>query len=128
MSNRAPTSGDGELRLDRKKLLKVSAAAAATPAVAGIVAKGARAGHGRPFRDLEEATIAELQEAMTNGQLDARRLVRAYLKRIDAIDRNGPKLNSILELTRMPRRSPGTSTASARTVMFAGRCTASRSC
>jgi amidase len=76
----------------------VGAAAAATPAVAGIVAKRARADHGRPFRELEEATIAELQEAMTRGRLDARGLVRAYLRRIESIDRHGPKLNSILEL------------------------------
>jgi amidase len=92
-----PLSGADELRLDRKKLLRLGAAAAATPAVAGIVVDRARADHGSPFRGLEEATIAELQDAMTNGRLTALRLVRRYLARIDALDRRGPKLNSIIE-------------------------------
>lgn len=47
--------------------------------------------------ELEEATIAEVQAAMEAGKLNARRLVQAYLDRIDAIDRTGPQLRSIIE-------------------------------
>jgi amidase len=48
--------------------------------------------------DLEEATIADLQQRMRSGQDTARSLVEKYLARIDAIDRQGPTLKSVLEL------------------------------
>src|SRR5260370_7838646 len=51
-----------------------------------------------PFAHLEEATIGELQAAMASGQLTARRLAEMYLERIQALDKNGPTLNSILEV------------------------------
>jgi len=49
-------------------------------------------------RDIEEATIAELQARMTAGSITAEELASAYLLRIDAIDRSGPRLNSVIEL------------------------------
>src|SRR5882724_7990333 len=52
----------------------------------------------RPAFDLEEATIADLQQRMQSGQETARSLVEKYVARIDAIDRNGPALHSVLEL------------------------------
>jgi amidase len=52
----------------------------------------------RPAFDLEEATIAELQQRMRSGQETARSLVEKYVARIDAIDRNGPALHSVLEI------------------------------
>ena len=45
-----------------------------------------------------EIDIATLQASMTNGELTARELTEYYLQRIDAIDRNGPALNSFIEL------------------------------
>jgi amidase len=50
-----------------------------------------------PF-DLEEATIADLQHRMEAGQDTSRSLVEKYLARIDAIDRHGPELRSVLEI------------------------------
>ncbi|HEX6817641.1 MAG TPA: amidase family protein, partial [Ktedonobacterales bacterium] len=50
-----------------------------------------------PFAQLEAATIAQLQEQMSAGQLSARRLVEMCLARIDSLDRNGPALRSIIE-------------------------------
>jgi len=47
---------------------------------------------------LEEATIVELQAAMTAGQLTARDLTQMYLERIQQIDQRGPKLNAIVEI------------------------------
>src|SRR5262249_44429201 len=47
---------------------------------------------------LEEATIADLQQRMTSGRETARSLVEQYVARIDAIDRNGPALRSVLEV------------------------------
>jgi amidase len=46
---------------------------------------------------LHEATIAELQAAMAAGRLTAAALARHCLARIEAYDRNGPRLNSVLE-------------------------------
>ena len=45
-----------------------------------------------------DATIPELQAAMSNGRANALGLVDAYLARIQAYDRSGPKLNSIIRL------------------------------
>jgi amidase len=50
-----------------------------------------------PF-ELEEATIAEFQEAMASGDLTSRSLTEAYLSRIEALDRRGPVLRAMLDL------------------------------
>ena len=47
---------------------------------------------------VEEATIADLQQLMASEQLAARQLVQLYLDRIEALDRNGPTLRSVLEI------------------------------
>src|SRR6266540_1131297 len=49
----------------------------------------------------DEATIGDLQARMESGRLSSRALVRAYLRRIDTIDRAGPGrlgLRSVLEV------------------------------
>jgi amidase len=79
-------------------------------AIGGAMAMAARAtGSGRveaaarPVRTaastvaLEEATIDGLQEQMKAGTLTARRLTQAYLDRIEALDRKGPALRSVIE-------------------------------
>jgi amidase len=48
--------------------------------------------------DLENATIAELQEALEAGRTTASALARAYLARIEAYDRAGLLLNSVREV------------------------------
>jgi amidase len=47
---------------------------------------------------LEEVTITDLQGLMASGRLTARQLVQMYLDRIEALDRKGPTLRSILEI------------------------------
>src|SRR6266700_8031047 len=54
--------------------------------------------HDDSFVQLEEATIVELQAAMTAGQLSAQQLVVLYLEHIAAIDQHGPTLNSVIEI------------------------------
>jgi amidase len=49
-----------------------------------------------PF-ELLEATIADLQQGMQSGQLTARSITESYLARIEALDRSGPELRSIIE-------------------------------
>ena len=47
---------------------------------------------------LEESTVADLQQRMASGATSSRELVQQYLARIEAVDRNGPRLRSIIEL------------------------------
>jgi len=51
----------------------------------------------QPF-ELEEATIADLQAGLASGRYTARSLTDLYLARIEAIDRKGPGLNSVIEV------------------------------
>jgi amidase len=48
--------------------------------------------------ELEEATIAALQEGMQAGRYTSRRLTELYLQRIEVVDRGGPALRSISEV------------------------------
>jgi len=50
-----------------------------------------------PF-ELDEITIADLQDGMKSGKFTARSLVEKYSSRIAEIDKSGPAINSILEL------------------------------
>jgi len=47
---------------------------------------------------IEELTILQLQEGYKSGKFSVTEVVRVYLERIDEIDKNGPKLNSIIEI------------------------------
>jgi len=45
-----------------------------------------------------EASIADLQKAMQSGRLTSRQITQQYFDRIQAIDKAGPKLNSVIEV------------------------------
>src|ERR1051325_5029212 len=47
--------------------------------------------------ELEDATIAELQAGMASGKDTARSITTTYLQRIEALDKKGPGLHSVLE-------------------------------
>src|SRR5262249_14918992 len=49
----------------------------------------------RVFR-LEEATIADITAAFDAGVLTCQQLTQLYMSRIDAYDKRGPKLNSVI--------------------------------
>jgi amidase len=53
---------------------------------------------GNPFSNGVDLGIGELQELMASGKLSAVSLTRKYLHRIEALDRRGPRLNSVIEL------------------------------
>ena len=48
--------------------------------------------------DLASATIADLNDAFASGSLTSEKLVKMYLKRIDAYDKKGPALNTVIML------------------------------
>jgi amidase len=51
-----------------------------------------------PATEVEEASIASLQAAMTAGRLSSLVLVNLYMARIDALDHGGPRVNSVVEV------------------------------
>ena len=48
--------------------------------------------------ELNEMTVTELQDKMAKGVYTSEQITKLYLNRIEAIDKNGPKLNAIIEL------------------------------
>ncbi len=77
----------------------------------GIVIEGARED---PIRsrmglhtELEEATIADLEAVMEEGEVTACRLVKMYVERIEALDRAWPAQRSTTSRRELPE-SPGT--------------------
>lgn len=47
---------------------------------------------------LDEETISSLKSKLVSGEYTSEQLVDLYLKRIDAVDKNGPNINAIIEL------------------------------
>ena len=86
--------------LGRRSFLQYAAGAASAAALAPIpisIPTPARVLQAPPRIDLEEATIASLQEGLRARRYTARALCEAYLERIEALDRTGPTLRSVLE-------------------------------
>ena len=55
----------------------------------------------KDFKDvfeLNEVTIDELQQKMKDGKLTSKSITQMYLKRIEAIDKKGPAINSVIEI------------------------------
>jgi len=73
---------------------------AALPALAGareLVASPAPQARPDAF-ELDEVTIADLQAGMASGKFTAHSITQKYLERIDAIDKRGPALASVIEV------------------------------
>src|SRR5579871_1163047 len=56
-----------------------------------------QAASGQTF-DLEEATLADLEDGFRSGRWTARAVTEWYLARIQALDKNGPRVNAVIEL------------------------------
>jgi len=87
--------------MERRALLR-GAACAGAAALVEVVDPGKSAARPEPVPapppfELEEITIADLQSGMKSGRYTARAITEAYLGRIEALDRRGPALRSILE-------------------------------
>ena len=48
--------------------------------------------------ELDEETIGSSREKLASGKYASQELVHLYLKRIETIDKNGPRLNSVIEI------------------------------
>ena len=86
-------------RLSRRHLLGAGLGATVLPNAAAVAAAKARATPASTAGDaVEERSLADLAAAMAAGRTSAERLVAAYTKRIERLDRAGPKLSSVIEL------------------------------
>lgn len=90
--------------MDRRNFLKNSSIAGIGATMAASCNSTAGTGNKavieENFNDFElnEATIDELQKKMKDGSQTSRSITELYLKRIEAIDKKGPAINSIIEL------------------------------
>src|SRR5690348_717177 len=86
--------------LDRRQFLKLGAGGAVMAAPTSTRAAESLASPGQGVRrfDLEETTIAALQQAMKSGKLTAHSITEKYLARIEDLDRRGPALHAIIEI------------------------------
>lgn len=84
-------------RPSRRSLLAAGSAAAAAPVLASAPAHAKAAGPRVPDApgEFDELDIAELRRRMAAGRLDAVRLTRHYLERIERVD---PLLRSVIEV------------------------------
>lgn len=86
--------------MKRRKFLQTTALAsvvAVTKPASLLAGSSASAATPKEF-ELDEITLTELQSAQQSGKYSARSLVKKYLDRIDDLDKNGPALNSVIEL------------------------------
>src|SRR5215472_4500948 len=88
----------------RREFLQASVATGLAAALPSSLSEAAvqKAGAGKtkattPF-ELDEVTLAELQTGMKSGRFTARSLTETYLARIAAVDKQGPRLNAVIEL------------------------------
>lgn len=92
--------------LDRRSFLALAPAGAVlaggcgpagAPVTTGATPPPAAPPASAPHAELEEATIAGLAARMARGEITAEALAASYLARIDALDRRGPALRSVIE-------------------------------
>lgn len=85
--------------MKRRDFLRTAAIASAVAAASPLLDRFT--GHAQaevpPAFEIEEATIAGLQDAMKTGSVTARWLTETYLKRINDLDKHGPVINSVIE-------------------------------
>src|SRR5579864_4238314 len=83
----------------RKTAITTGAASTLYPALAAAraVSPAPTAPEIKPF-ELDEITIASLQEGMTSGKFTARSLVEQYATRIQEVDKSGPAVNAVIEM------------------------------
>jgi len=90
-----------ETQVDRRQFLQMGvlggtasiAASASEPGGKGVPAETGV----NPF-ELDETTLAVLQDSMNSGKLTARSITEKYLARIEELDHRGPALHSMIEV------------------------------
>lgn len=83
--------------MKRRDFLYSTAAGCALAVVTPIPENNARPAV-LPAFELDELSITELQQQLQSGRSTSRSLVEKYLDRIKEVDKDGPRLNSVIEL------------------------------
>jgi amidase len=90
------------LDCERRRFLQTSAfagvSAALLPALAGAREIAPAVASEIKLFELDEITIADLQAGMASGKFSARSITEKYMARIEEIDKQGPALNSVIEV------------------------------
>src|SRR5262245_18335303 len=86
-------------RVSRRTLIRYGALGGAAAAAGSLTARALAPKPSSPVPsfELDEATIADLGRRLDAGTDTARSLAEKYLARIEALDRQGPALRSVLE-------------------------------
>ena len=84
--------------MNRRTFLETGALAGAAAAAGTLGAQPSAQKPAETAFELAEATVDDLQKRMSSGALTARAIAERYLARIEAVDRRGPALNSVIEL------------------------------
>jgi amidase len=89
---------------ERRRFLQTSALAGLSASMFPTLANAREVG-GAPTQEaeiksfeLDEISIADLQAGMASVKFTARSIAEKYLARIDEIDKNGPSINSVIEV------------------------------
>ncbi len=85
------------LQLSRRRFLEAGALGAAVALGCATPEPGTVASDVKPF-ELDETTIAQLQEGMEQGRFTASSIAEKYLARIRKIDKAGPAINAVIEI------------------------------
>ena len=92
--------------MKRRRFLQATALVSAAAIVQPRLANGTSESHDtrvplsaapKPF-ELDEVTIAQLQEGLRTGKFTALSLTEKYLQRIGSIDKSGPAINAVIEI------------------------------
>ncbi len=89
---------------DRRSFLRGTLLGGFAAAVAGKSTLSAQAAQNQPDRpatssfELDEVTIAQLQDALKSGKYTSHALTEKYLARIAEMDKHGPTVNSVIEV------------------------------
>ncbi len=91
--------------MNRRTFLKTTAAAGGAAGLTAVAGCAPPSGSPEspataevpPF-ELDEVTVDELQRMMESGERTARSIAEAYIGRIEALDRQGPELRSMIEI------------------------------
>ena len=90
--------------MNRRAFLQTTAAGAAgltagaACAPPGDEASSDDGAQGVPAFEFDEVTVPDLQRMMESGEHTARSIAEAYIARIEALDRQGPELRSMIEV------------------------------
>ncbi len=91
--------------MDRRTFIGTTAAGGAGLAMTSACAPSAsdspadaQAPHEIPPFEFDEVTVDDLQRMMESGEHTARSITQAYIDRIEAMDRQGPELRSMIEI------------------------------